>query len=80
MPVEMWDEFTYPFSNLYGYTVDVLKRGSNSISHLILDEITHPSWDLSQTMFVNGALGRMLSSSLSKWFCMPVSTTKPYQC
>ena len=58
MPSKMWDEINHPFPNFNGgCTVEVWEWMSNLISHFMMDEITYPSCDWSQTMLVNCALG-----------------------
>ena len=46
----VWVEITYPFQNFNGAAVEVWEWISNCIPPLIMDEITHPCWDNSQTM------------------------------
>ena len=43
----VWDKITYSFINFNGRTVDVLEGTSDSTPHLIMDEITYLSRDLS---------------------------------
>ena len=47
-------EFTYPFPNFNGETVEVWEWISNSTPHFITDVITYPSWDYNQSMLVKG--------------------------
>ena len=54
MPRKVWDEITYPFINFNCATVVVSEWISNFIPHFIMDVITYPCWDLSQTMLVKG--------------------------
>ena len=54
MPGKVWDEITYPFLNFNGCTVEFHEGIGNFIPHFIMDVITHPCWDLSQTMLVKG--------------------------
>ena len=37
----MWDEITYPFPNISGWTVEVWEWISNLIPHFIMDVITY---------------------------------------
>ena len=46
MPSEVWDEITYPFSNVNGATVEIWEWISNFIPYSITDVITYPCWDL----------------------------------
>ena len=57
MPRKMWNEITFPFTNLNGSTVEVWEWTSNFITHIIMDVMTYPCWDLSLTMLVKGATG-----------------------
>ena len=45
MPGTVWDEITYPFPNLIGYTVEVWEWINNFIAHFIMDVDTYPCWD-----------------------------------
>ena len=45
---KVWDEITYPFPN--GETVEVWERLSNFIPHFIMDVITYPCQDESETL------------------------------
>ena len=40
----VWDEIAYPVPNLNGWTIEVWEWISNSITHLIMDVITYPSY------------------------------------
>ena len=40
MPIMVWNEITYPFSNFNGGTVEVWEWISNFIPHIIMDVIT----------------------------------------
>ena len=51
----MCDGITYPFTNLNRYTVEVWECKGNFIAHFMMEVITYPCWDLSQTMLVNEA-------------------------
>ena len=42
---KVWDEITYPFPNVNGYTVKVREWISNSILYFRMDLITYPRWD-----------------------------------
>ena len=55
MPSKVWDDITYPFPSLNGYTVEVWKWISNYITHFILDVITYP-WMYLMGRYPNGAL------------------------
>ena len=45
-PSNMWDEITYPFSNINGCTIKVWEWISNSILYfIIMNVIDHPFWD-----------------------------------
>ena len=44
MPSKMWDDNTYPFSNLNGCTIEIWKWIRNFIPHFIKDIITYPCW------------------------------------
>ena len=46
------DEITYPFSNVNGFTVEVLEWISNFTPFFMMDMITYPCLDLSRTMLV----------------------------
>ena len=50
----MWDEITIPFPKFNGCTVEVWEWISTFTPHFLMDVITYPAWDLSQTMLVNG--------------------------
>ena len=41
MPCKVWDEITYPFVNLNGYTIEVWEWISNFIPQFKLDVIIH---------------------------------------
>ena len=56
---KVWYEITYPFPSFNGATVEVWEWMSNFISHFTGHVITYPCWDLSQTMLVKGAPGRL---------------------
>ena len=43
MPSKMWDEITYPFLNVNGYTVEVWEWMNN----FTMDVITYPRWNYS---------------------------------
>ena len=45
MSNKMWDGIIYPFPNVYDATVEVREWVVIFISHFIMDEIIHPSWD-----------------------------------
>ena len=47
MPINVWDEITYPFPNFNGCTVKVWEWISNFIIHFIVDVIPHPWRDQS---------------------------------
>ena len=55
MQIEVWDNITYLFPNFNNYTDDVREWISNVIPHFMMDVITYPCWDLSETMLVKGA-------------------------
>ena len=40
----VWDEIAYPVPNFNGWTIEVWEWISNSITHLIMDVITYPSY------------------------------------
>ena len=42
---KVWDEFTYPFLNFNGCTIEVYEWISNFIPHVIEHVITYPCWD-----------------------------------
>ena len=42
---KVWDEITYPFSNLNGAASGVWEWMSNFIPHFIMDVFTYPYWD-----------------------------------
>ena len=53
MPSKMWHDFTYPFPNFNGYTVEVWEGISNSIPHFMLGVIIFFScWDWRSTMLI----------------------------
>ena len=64
---KVWGEITYPFPNLNGYTVEVSEWISNSITYFMMDVITYPCWDKSQSMFVKGARGIACSSRIYRY-------------
>ena len=45
MASKVWDEITYPFPNLNGWSVEVWEWISHFIPHSIMDVITYPCWD-----------------------------------
>ena len=57
MASKVWDELIIIHSETW--TIGPLKLGrewiSNFILHFIMDVITYPCWDISQTISVNGA-------------------------
>ena len=42
---KMWDEITYSFTNLNGFTVEVWEWKSYFIPHYTWNMITYPCWD-----------------------------------
>ena len=46
-PIIVWDEITYPFPNVNGYTVEYWWWIINFYSPVIADVITYPCWDQS---------------------------------
>ena len=44
---KVWDKITYPITNFNGFTVEIWEWVSNFISHLIMDVINWPCYDLS---------------------------------
>ena len=62
----MWDEITYPFPNFEGATVEVWEWISYFIPHFTEHVITYPCWELSLSMLVKGAPGK-ISLSVEKW-------------
>ena len=55
MPGKVLHGIAYPFPNFNGCTIEVWEWTSNSIPHFIMNVITNPCWDLSQSMVVKGA-------------------------
>ena len=50
----MWGEFTYPFPNFNGCTVEVWEWISNFIPHYIMDVITKPRWHSTTVCIFHG--------------------------
>ena len=46
MPTQIWDEITYPLSNINDCTIKVWELISSFTQHYIMDVIIHPCWDL----------------------------------
>ena len=55
MPNKVWDEITYPFPNFNVY-IDGMNFMNNFTPYFVMDVITYPCWDWSQTKSVKGAL------------------------
>ena len=54
------DKITYPIPKLNGYNTEVLEWRDKFIPHSIMDAITYPDWDLSETMLVKRAPGNQV--------------------
>ena len=63
----VWYENTYPFPNFNGFTVEVWEWISIFISHYVMDVITYPCCDESQSMLTKGALGYNVPSWAIWW-------------
>ena len=70
-----FDEIACPFPNVNGCTVEVWEWKSNFTQHFIMDVITHPYWDSSQTLWVNGALGVLFEVKARRLFYRRHSST-----
>ena len=46
MPLEVWNEITYPIQNfINGNAIEVCEWTSNFIPYFMIDLITYPCWD-----------------------------------
>ena len=52
MANKVWDGITDPFTDFNGGAVKVWEQISDFIHHFIMDVITYPRWDKSETMWV----------------------------
>ena len=70
MLIIVWHKITHPFQNFNGASVEVWEWIRNCITHIVMDIITYPCWDLNQTMSVNHVSKRnpcMIWMIASQW-------------
>ena len=56
MPSKLWDEITYSFPNFHGAIVEIWEWISDFVPHFIVNVVTYPWWNYSESVLVKGAI------------------------